>query len=341
MPSSPDFDSFKKVITQLPDGDVPYLFCLPDNIERSLQRTTSASVIKQLRALSSIENQSSKYDREKWRSQLTPILDLWQQLTSSSNDIIGRNMKVSKVSDDEDPLVSFVSMECDLAGEICSMVDSTLVALKKVLFGSGLLTPAIQLAATSLLSDTLPNDWLNKWEGPDKPQAWLNEIVRKRSSLNKLKSLKNQLLNEKLSLSDFFHPGTFINALRQQTSRKLGVAIDVVTMVSSWGNNSSPELRDCPLPCPIAGLLLQGASFKGGELQELVPDANEISPAPVVYIGFIIKKDDGGRNNLLDVPLYHSPSREEFIVSLQMPLASSSDNNKFILSGIGLFLCED
>ena len=339
MPSTPDFDSYKKVITQLPDGDVPYLFCLPDNIERSLQRTTSASVIRQLRALSSIENQSSKYDREKWRSQLNPILDLWQQLTSS-NDIISRNIKVSKATDDEDPLVSFVNMECDLAGEICNMVDSTLVALKKVLFGSGLLTPAIQLAATSLLSDSLPREWLNKWEGPDKPQAWLNEIVRKRLSLNKLKALKNQLLNEKLLLSDFFHPGTFINALRQQTSRKLGVAIDVVTMVSSWGNSNSPELRDCPLPCPIAGLLLQGASFKGGELQELAPDANEISPAPVVNIGFIIRKDENSRNNLLDVPLYHSPSREDFIVSLQMPLSSSSDSSKFILSGIGLFLCE-
>lgn len=340
MPSSPDFDSFKKVITQLPDGDVPYLFCLPDNIERSLQRTTSSVVIKQLRALSSVENQSSKYDREKWRSQLNPILELWQQLSSSSNDIVSRNIKVSRVADDEDPLVSFVNMECELAGDICTMVDSALVALKKVLFGSGLLTSAIKLAATALLSDTLPTEWLHKWEGPDKPQAWLSEIVRKRLSLMKLRSLKSQLLSENLILSDFFHPATFINALRQQTARKLGVAIDAVTMISSWGSTSSPELRESPLPCPITGLLLQGASLKGGELQELSPDSNEISPAPVVYIGFIMKKDDNNRNHYIDVPLYHSPSREDFIVSLQMPLSSIVDRSKFILSGIGLFLCE-
>jgi dynein heavy chain 2 len=220
------------------------------------------------------------------------------------------------------------------------MVDSALVALKKVLFGSGLLTPAIQLAATALLSDTLPTEWLHKWEGPDKPQAWLNEIVRKRLSLIKLRSMKSQLLSEKLVLSDFFHPATFINALRQQTARKLGVAIDAVTMISSWGSMSSPELRESPLPCPITGLLLQGASLKGGELQDLSPDSNEISPAPVVYIGFIIKKDDNNNNNFVDVPLYHSPSREDFIVSLQMPLSSISNRSKFILSGIGLFLCE-
>jgi hypothetical protein len=73
MPSSPDYSSFKKMITQLPDIDAPYIFSLPDNIERSLQRTTSAAVIKQLRALSTVDTEASKYDREKWRAQVRSL----------------------------------------------------------------------------------------------------------------------------------------------------------------------------------------------------------------------------------------------------------------------------
>ncbi len=41
IPLTPDFESFKKTINQLPDVDCPYIFGLPDNIERSLQRSSS------------------------------------------------------------------------------------------------------------------------------------------------------------------------------------------------------------------------------------------------------------------------------------------------------------
>jgi hypothetical protein len=68
MPSSPDYESFKRTIQNLVDTDGPYTFGLPENIERSLQRTTSTAVIKQLRALSTVDVEGAKYDREKWRA---------------------------------------------------------------------------------------------------------------------------------------------------------------------------------------------------------------------------------------------------------------------------------
>jgi hypothetical protein len=87
MPSTPDYKSFKKMIGQvslinvvcinciirfkkLPDTDAPYIFSLPDNIERSLQRFNSSQLIKQLRLLSSSGAEASKFDREKWRAQV-------------------------------------------------------------------------------------------------------------------------------------------------------------------------------------------------------------------------------------------------------------------------------
>lgn len=46
------------------------MFSLPDNIERSLQRVTSSGVIRQLRALSTLDAEANKFDREKWRAQV-------------------------------------------------------------------------------------------------------------------------------------------------------------------------------------------------------------------------------------------------------------------------------
>jgi hypothetical protein len=44
--------------------------------------------------------------------------------------------------------------------------------LVQVLFGSGLLTPAIQTAAISLLAGIVPSEWTKLWDaGPEKPQG--------------------------------------------------------------------------------------------------------------------------------------------------------------------------
>ena len=315
MPANPSYEAFRKIINQLPDTDAPFTFCLPDNIERSLQRSTSANVIKQLRALSAVDAEAQKYDRERWRAKLNPVLELWQQLTSSNpgltkaskaavgatggrGDAAGggggggaggsRGVGKEKVVD---PVDDFVSMENDLAADLCAQVDSSLGALRKVLFGSGLLTPVIQAAAKSLLADSVPADWNSRWEGPEKPQSWLRELIKKRLALGKWKTLctKGALLDESLSLGDLFNPATFVNALRQQTARKLDTAIDRVKMLSSWDKDARRIRTGCPLPCSIANLILQGASFHGGSLKDSAPDATEMSTVPVVCIGFAAK----------------------------------------------------
>lgn len=55
MPANPSYETFVKTIALLPDTDPPFVFSLPDNIERSLQRSSSQAVIKQLRLLSVVD----------------------------------------------------------------------------------------------------------------------------------------------------------------------------------------------------------------------------------------------------------------------------------------------
>lgn len=345
MPGSVSYDSFRKMINQLPDIDAPYIFGLPDNIERSTQRATSTAVIKQLRALSTASDEASKYDRERWRHQLNPVLELWQSLLSTSPGILpkGNAPRSDKQNTNTQPVDDFVGMEHDFSGDICVQVDNALHALKKVLFGSGLLTPAIQATATSLLADAVPTAWTKLWEGPEKPQIWLRELIRKRMALSKWKShsTKGSLLEEALVLGDLFSPSTFINALRQQTARLLNTAIDQVKMICSWDRSARQIIsKTSPLPCTLTGLLLEGAEFTG-KLNESPPEASEMSMAPEVVIGFVTKDvpDVYSEGTAVSIPLYTSTIREELLLELLMPL--DDDPTRWILSGVALFLSEE
>lgn len=79
--------------------------------------------------------------------QLGPVLELWQQLSSSAPGLLNKKgAKESSVAGGassggpatggskkaQDPLDDFVNMEYELAGDLCTSVDGALAALKKV-----------------------------------------------------------------------------------------------------------------------------------------------------------------------------------------------------------------
>jgi dynein heavy chain 2 len=182
----------------------------------------------------------------------------------------------------------------------------------------------------------------------------MRELVRKRVALGKWKTSVGggggraggggsaNLLANPLALGDLFHPRTFINALRQQTARQLGVAIDMVKMICSWDKDGKRIRADCPLVCVLSSLLLQGANFHSGSLQESAPEASEMIPTPEVSIGFVPLKapETYSATHSVPIPVYLSPSREELLTELTMPI-SSQDPGKWILSGVALFLNEE
>lgn len=79
--------------------------------------------------------QAAKFDRDKWRAQLGPVLDLWQQIVSSNSSLTSKRTREASVLNNRkvlDPVDDFVSMENELASDICSTVDISLTSLKKV-----------------------------------------------------------------------------------------------------------------------------------------------------------------------------------------------------------------
>ena len=347
MPRNVTAASFAEVVARLPDSDPPLTFGLPANIDRSLQRTSSAGVIRLLRTLSAAKMASSaKYDREKWREKIGPLLEVWLRLVENAGGASVVMAKKSSAalysggggSSSNDPVDDFLVMESAAAGEVCSAVDGTMTALKRVLFGTGLLTPSVQAAAVSLLAGQIPAEWAVHWDsGPTyNVEKWVAEAVRRRRSLLRMAGSK------KMSLGDLFHPTTFINALRQKSARKLDLAIDRVAMVCSWQESPSSQLDHCPAPCSLEGLFLQGAVLQGLSLGDSEPAASELSPAPVVTIGFV--PADGvttSSASTISLPVYSNPTREDYVLSLDVPVDSAKGALKWVLCGCALFLSEE
>ena len=350
-----------RLIESLPDSDSPSMFGLPPNVERSVQRAQSGQVISQLkrlaRSMALMGGSSFKFNREQWRVELGPIIELWDRLTKSSRDVLSRPSRGggggsggggSKSNRDDGadnvlPLMQFVNMESQFAYDIVSVVDTNMKAIKRVVFGSGLLTPQIQSNAGALLSNTVPMAWEKKWEGPENPQAWMKAVVLKKVALagwsQKVDSLRSGGggASVSLNLSELFSPGTFLMALRQQTARVARLQMDSLVLSSSFGD----ELARAPLPVMITGLLLQGATYEDNRLSLSGAGASELCSMNACTLAFVEDtagdhKKKSGSSGKLDVPLYFSPTREKLLAPISISVGSQSED--WIIAGVALFL---
>ncbi|TYZ58493.1 hypothetical protein PybrP1_004198 [[Pythium] brassicae (nom. inval.)] len=348
LPQSARHEDYVALVDRLPDSDTPAVFGLPDNIERSMQRTLSADVIAQLKALSASEAAAQKFDREKWRAQLGPLLDTWTKLTASFHLDAGASVSAATASGAANllalaPTDAFVALENEFARDLVQQVNSALVGLKKVLFGTGLLTPAIQTVAAALLKGAVPSEWSARWEGSESVATWMRSLAVRRRALSEWQAAaaSGKLLSRGLDMSELLHPGTFLNALRQQSARELRCSMDGMQLLSCWEKDKLALAEHAKLEWfEITRLLLQGASFEGGTLVEAASDAHELAAAPSCFVAYA---RDGApelyaKENCLKVPLYYSTNRERVLAEIAVPI--SGDHARWVLAGVALFLGE-
>ncbi|CAM9502447.1 unnamed protein product, partial [Phaeothamnion confervicola] len=250
-----------------------------------------------------------------------------------------------------DPTVAFAVMEVANAAEICAQVGASLLAIKRVVYGTALLTAAVAAEGTALVAGMVPATWAHSWQGPEAPQAWLGALMRKRTALGRWAAAAagGRLLDSPVCLSDLFHPNTFLNAVRQQTARASGCAMDMLRLTSTWEVGRRP--KGAALSVAVEGLQLQGAAFLGGALQEPSPGDPELVNVPALTLAYV--PTDAGRtagakgsrgphadsdDGAVKVPLYTSTDRETLLAEVSMPAPDGED--KWILAGVALFLKE-
>lgn len=236
----------------------------------------------------------------------------------------------------------FVLMEDEKARALVAHVDSALAALKKVLYGAGLLTPQIQATASALLKAEVPRSWEDRWEGPEKPQAWLRELLRRKRALLGWCEDVGSLLRRPLDLSELFHPGTFLNALRQQTARRMGCSMDGLKLISCWKRGGLRKF-DAKEVCEVQGLLIQGASFDGKALADAEANASELCELDsgcCVSLAFVPKEERGvyAEDQCIGVPLYFDTARQRVLDEIALPI--NDDQQRWVMAGVALFLAE-
>lgn len=142
VPNVPDFNDHLKVIQQLSENDKPSYFGLPDNVDRSWQRVTSAIVVNQLKLLLRSSEGEQKFNKEEWQRLLSPILNLWKKLNQSSG-LIHLRLDSKEIQESErlakNPLEIFVMFEFRRAVELVQVVHQSLAAVSRVIRGTTIL----------------------------------------------------------------------------------------------------------------------------------------------------------------------------------------------------------
>jgi dynein heavy chain 2 len=328
LPESNSLRDYLKVIEGLPEQDSHDLFGLPANIGRSVQRYNSLNVIRQLKQLSAVSEDSLKFDREEWSAKLGPLWNLWQTMFKA--DLL--RLKGTSVEAD-DPLESFVSREAVSACQLLESVHSSLEGIAKVLAGTGMMTSAVEEDARYLLSNEVPARWTYVWEGPNSPVPWLRTLVRRTGALKRwVEQAKNgTLTSQPLNLGELFHPQTFLNAYRQLTARRLSRSMEDFKLTCSLDASLQGSIQ-------LAGLSLQGAAFSRGKLTNAEASSPDLAPLPTISISWVPfdQPDPTTSQETVVVPVYLTPERERLLCTLKLPNSGPAESR--VISGVALFL---
>ncbi|KAA0149393.1 hypothetical protein FNF29_05946 [Cafeteria roenbergensis] len=339
----------------LPVTDSPKLFRLPANAERSLQRATSDRVVSSIVSLSAASASVSGFEVSLWRAALGPVLEAWDMLRSSlpseSELTVGsRGGAGAAGAGDEEPVAAFVAMEASRGAALFRLVSGDLEALRRVLSGREALTSAVERLGEALMSSAVPSAWAAQWEGPQEPRAWMREAVSRVKAVFewRRKVARGGLLSAPVKLAELFRPETFLNAVRQQTARALGVAIDELELETSFSGRR--ELVSAGVPADVIveadSLLMQGATLGGSPaaLQEAKPDAPDLAATPPCSMAWVSPDAkralaDADASPRLRVPLYSSPARERIVAEVSLPVGSARGGAaRWVMAGVGVFV---
>nr|ADI46856.1 DHC1bf [Volvox carteri f. nagariensis] len=351
VPTTNHRADYVSIISALPDIDTPGLFCMPENIDRTAQQVNSNRVISQLKMMSLHADAAGGFNRAQWQVQLGPLLRLWDQLMAGAGALkaVMKEIHTRGTSDcGGSPVENFMALERFKGASLVALIDRTLGAIARVLKGTDTLSSGVQLNGTALLSDTIPGAWDAAWEGPEAPMDYCRTVVAKALAIEGHWQRCQQpggggLLDGSsgagpLELSSVFHPGTFLNALRQQSARALGCSMDTLKLVTSW---DAARLHSTASAAPVVllgGIILQGATFDGSRLSPVTAEAPAFRAIPPMYLLWLPKDAPYAYSSYMEAPLYMTSERTKLLARVQLPLNGPDEQDIWVLAGLALFL---
>jgi dynein heavy chain 2 len=355
IPLSTSMPDFRLKVDQMPDLDNPASFGMAPNADRSLQRINSQKVIQMLRQLASSgsagggDSSKGSVDIKAWKPQLSPLWTLWD--TVSSNQLIKlKAVDVRAVTPEDPPVVAFVLMEAAEATRLGDKVSTSLSLLQKAISGTIVSTADIQAEGQKLLRGEVPVSWTTGWpSAPEEPTVFLQGLAKRIAALKSdwvRRISGGNVVAQPATLSDFLRPDVFLNALRQQTARKLSVPIDSLHLVATFEPQLLSDPSTAPLPVAVENLILEGCEFDQGKRILVEGGRNSaltsvLPPLTVAWMSKAAHPDravSSARNvGTVGMPIYVSLSREQLIGEVCLHTDSSRQR---VLNAAAIFLTE-
>ena len=331
-PSSKTEDHLKG-FSALPNKDSPATFGLPPTADISVQKFRAKKLIQYLRAIKTGKKAQKEYNKNTWKTDLTPILKLWKSLYKSLND-----SGVIPVSEedlaDPNPIRAFVLSELRQGLLYIRDIGEQMRKLIQLIKGEIPLDKELKGLGSDLMANRLPGSWLKKWQGPATPSEWLKLMMKKVIALNRnLKKMPSSsqvgdFLMEELSLADMFNPEVFLNSHRMIVAKETKCSMENLKLVLSFDGAVGKVLK-------IGGLLIQGCKLERGKLVKLgSEDKDEFTVMPTCFVGYEQMDKQKDSKDKLKVPLYSDFGRENLICYFDLKI----DGNRMekIVSGVAM-----
>lgn len=269
-------------------------------------------------------------DVKAWKEPLGPLFKMWDTAMKTQLAKL-RAVEVRAVTADDPPVVAFVLADILESHNLMELVTLTLNNIQKVIAGTIMSTPDIQNQAQCLLRSEAPPAWGASWpSAPEDPTQYLQGIAKRIVALKGdwVKRVSSgSVVQGQVRLSDFLRPDVFLNALRQQSARRLQVSIDSLHLVASFEPQLLSDASTSPLPVTVEGLILEGCSFD--EQRKILVEGDRNSPLvsvlPPLTIAWMAKAahperalSTANHRYSVSTPIYASLTRERLVAEVAL-----------------------
>uniref|UniRef100_A0A8C3K7K0 Dynein axonemal heavy chain 1 n=1 Tax=Calidris pygmaea TaxID=425635 RepID=A0A8C3K7K0_9CHAR len=247
--TSSDLDGYLQYIKSLPLNDSPELFGLHDNADITFAQNETFALL----------------------GAITQLQPKTFTVGGRSREEVGLVEETSKaiLVIHKYPLLYEESMNTVLVQEVIrynrllEVIAQTLKDLLKALKGLVVMSSQLELMASSLYNNTVPEMWNAKAYPSLKPLAsWVNDLVQRIEFLQKWIS---HGIPSVFWISGFFFPQAFLTGTLQNFARKSSISIDTISF--SFQEAVSDLTRPPDQGCYIHGLFLEGARWDPAAFQ--------------------------------------------------------------------------
>ncbi|XP_037242845.1 dynein heavy chain 1, axonemal [Falco rusticolus] len=259
--TSSDLDGYLQYIKNLPLNDSPEFFGLHDNANITFAQKETFALLGAITQLQPKTFKLGMCSRE-------------ELVEETCKDILAKlpaPMNLQEVMH-KYPLLYEESMNTVLVQEVIrynkllEVVAQTLKDLLKALQGLVVMSSQLELMASSLYNNTVPEMWNAKAYPSLKPLAsWVNDLVQR---IEFLQNWVSRGIPSVFWISGFFFPQAFLTGTLQNFARKSGIPIDTISFSFKVMKESVSQLTRHPAQgCYIHGLFLEGARWDPAAFQ--------------------------------------------------------------------------